>query len=150
MRKRKRRCPWNALCATKEDNIETRQNGSRIRYRTYIPKRKMGENVTYVVNGSRERSRAMRCGCDVKRWRPRRTREKGRAEENKRARVYIHVYVRRKPGREVFEGRAVATSGKQGGHRGTNTIKEAVARTKRTKSGVSVEREGKMKRGRQK
>lgn len=54
----------------------------------------------------------MRCGCDAKRWRPRRTREKGRAEENKRARVYIHVYVRGKPGREVSEGRAVATSGK--------------------------------------
>lgn len=92
--------------------------------------------------GETSRSRIARAfardgGTNARKGEPRKIRE----------RAFIYMYTCVENLGEVSERVAVATSGKQGGHRGTNTIKDAVARTTRTKS-VSVEREGKMKRGR--
>lgn len=55
----------------------------------------MGENVTYVVNGSRERSRAMRCGCDADAMRSdggRDEREKRGEPRKIRERAFIYMY----------------------------------------------------------
>lgn len=67
-----------------------------------------------------------------------------RKGEPRKIREHIHTCIREKSGKGIEDRDGYI--GKIGGHRGTNTIKEAMARTTRTKSGVSVEREGKMKR----
>lgn len=67
----------------------------------------------------------------------------GRTNAKEKGKIREHICIREKSGKGIEDRDGYI--GKIEGHRGTNTIKEAMARTTRTKSGVSVEREGKMR-----
>lgn len=67
----------------------------------------------------------------------------GRTNAREKGKIREHICIREKSGKGIEDRDGYI--GKIEGHRGTNTIKEAMARTTRTKSGISVEREGKMR-----